>query len=212
MDKLDFKKRDKALYSGKVGRIDRLMVPPMNYLMIDGEGGPVGESYPPSLAALYGLSYGLKFLSKTECEKDFVVGPLQGLWWAEDMNTFITRQKDQWLWTMMIRQPEWLTQEHLEQVRAQTIAKNAKKKEPPTSETLLRKVRLESYDERDCVQVLHVGSYDDEGPILDKMHNEYIPEHGLKMHMKHHEIYLNDPRRIAPEKLKTVLRQPVTRL
>ncbi|MCF4099121.1 GyrI-like domain-containing protein [Maritalea mediterranea] len=209
MEKLDFKKRDKAYYAGKVGRFDRLEVPPMNYLMIDGEGGPVGESYPPSLAALYGLSYGLKFLSKTELEKDFVVGPLQGLWWAEDMNTFITRQKDQWLWTMMIRQPEWLTQDHLEQVRAQTIAKNAKKKEPPTSEALLRIVRLETYKEGDCVQVLHVGSYDDEGPILHKMHHEYIPEQGLKMYMKHHEIYLNDPRRVAPEKLKTILRQPV---
>lgn len=209
MDKLDFKKRDKAFYTGKVGRFDRLTVPPMKYLMIDGEGGPVSDSYPPSLAALYGLSYGLKFLSKTEFEKDFVVGPLQGLWWAEDMDTFITRQKDQWLWTMMIRQPDWLSDAQLEQVRGATIAKNAKKKDTPTSEDLLRKVRLETYEEGDCVQVLHVGSYDDEGPILDKMHHEYIPENGLQMHMKHHEIYLNDPRRVAPAKLKTILRQPV---
>ncbi|AVX03728.1 hypothetical protein MXMO3_01197 [Maritalea myrionectae] len=209
MEKLDFKKRDKPYYSGKVGRFDRIDVPPMNYLMIDGEGGPVGESYAPSIGALYSMSYGLKFLSKTELEKDYVVGPLQGLWWAEDMNTFIARQKDQWLWTMMIRQPEWLTKDHVEQVRTSAIAKNAGKKEPPTSEELLRKVRLETYHEGDCVQVLHVGSYDDEGPILHKMHHEFIPENGLKMHMKHHEIYLNDPRRVAPEKLKTVLRQPV---
>ncbi len=155
------------------------------------------------------MSYGLKFLSKTTVEKDHVVGPLQGLWWAKDMDSFLTRQKDQWFWTMMIRQPEWLTQEHLEQVRAQTIAKNAKKKEPPATEELLRKVRLETYHEGDCVQVLHVGSYDDEGPILHKMHHEFIPENGFQMHMKHHEIYLNDPRRMAPEKLKTILRQPV---
>lgn len=209
MDKLDFKKRDKALYSGKVGRLDRVEVPPMSYLMIDGEGGPVGESYVPSIAALYGLSYGLKFFSKTRLSRDYVVGPLEGLWWAEDMNTFLTREKDQWLWTMMIRQPEWLTKEHFGEVVEATVAKNAKKADAPTSEDLLRKVRLETYHEGDSVQVLHLGAYDDEGPILAKMHHEHIPENRLQMHLKHHEIYLSDPRKMAPEKLKTILRQPV---
>lgn len=211
MDKIDFKKTDKPFYSGKVGRFDIIDVPKLNYLMIDGDGGPVGESYPPSIAALYGVSYGLKFYSKQQLGKDYVVGPLQGLWWADDMNTFITREKHMWKWTMMIRQPDWITADAFADVLESVIAKNAKKKDAPTSETFLRSVRLEALTEGKCVQVLHVGSYDDEGPILQKMHNEFIPQNGLKMTGKHHEIYLGDPRKVAPEKLKTILRQPVAR-
>jgi len=116
--KTDFKRQNSKLYSGKVGRFDLVNVPPMNFLMIDGDGGPVGESYPPAIAALYALSYGMKFFSKIEMEKDYVVGPLEGLWWADDMNTVITREKDQWKWTMMIRQPDWLLREHLDQGQA----------------------------------------------------------------------------------------------
>lgn len=209
MDKIDFKKTDKPFYSGKVGRFDIIGVPKLNYLMIDGDGGPVSESYPPSIAALYGLSYGLKFYSKQQLGKDYVVGPLQGLWWADDMNTFITREKHMWKWTMMIRQPDWITADAFADVLESVVAKNAKKKDAPTSETFLRSVRLEALTEGKCVQVLHVGSYDDEGPILQKMHNEFIPQNGLKMTGKHHEIYLGDPRKVAPEKLKTILRQPV---
>ena len=211
MDKIDFKKTDKPFYSGKVGRFDIIEVPKLNYLMIDGDGGPVGESYPPSIAALYGLSYGLKFYSKQQLGKDYVVGPLQGLWWADDMNTFITREKHMWKWTMMIRQPDWITADAFADVLESVVAKNIKKKDAPTNETFLRSVRLEALTEGKCVQVLHVGSYDDEGPILQKMHNEFIPQNGLRMTGKHHEIYLGDPRKVAPEKLKTILRQPVAR-
>lgn len=208
-NKIDFKRQDSKLYTGKVERFDLIKVPPLNYLMIDGDGGPVGESYPPAIAALYGLSYGLKFFSKIELEKDYVVGPLEGLWWADDMATFVTREKSAWKWTMMIRQPDWLHGEHLDQVLETSIAKNGDKSDAPTDEATLRSVRLETFDEGDCVQVLHVGSYDDEGPILAKLHNEYIPQNKMKMIGKHHEIYLNDPRKVTPDKLKTILRQPV---
>jgi len=207
--KIDFKRQDAKLYSGKEERFDLVKVPPFKFLMIDGEGGPVGESYPLAIAALYGLSYGLKFFSKIELEKDYVVGPLEGLWWADDMKTFITREKSAWKWTMMIRQPDWLNGEHLDQVLEASIAKNGEKADAPTDEATLRAVRLETFDEGDCVQVLHVGSYDDEGPILAKLHNEHIPQNKMKMIGKHHEIYLNDPRKVTADKLKTILRQPV---
>lgn len=138
-----------------------------------------------------------------------MVGPLEGLWWADDMATFVTREKSAWKWTMMIRQPDWLHGEHLDQVLETSIAKNGDKSDAPTDEATLRSVRLETFDEGDCVQVLHVGSYDDEGPILAKLHNEYIPQNKMKMIGKHHEIYLNDPRKVTPDKLKTILRQPV---
>ncbi|MCZ4273544.1 GyrI-like domain-containing protein [Maritalea porphyrae] len=208
-NKIDFKRQDAKLYSGKVERFDLVKVPPMNYLMIDGDGGPGSESYPAAIAALYALSYGLKFFSKIEMEKDYVVGPLEGLWWADDMETFITREKDKWKWTMMIRQPDWLLGEHLDQVLETSIEKNGAKSDAPTDEATLRSVRLETLDEGDCVQVLHVGAYDDEGPVLAQMHNEYVPQNKMKMIGKHHEIYLNDPRKVTPDKLKTILRQPV---
>ena len=209
MTKLDFKKSEKQFYTGKVGRFDVIDVPEMNYLMIDGDGGPVGEKYPPSIAALYALSYGLKFMSKQTPHGDYVVGPLQGLWWADDMNTFITREKSAWKWTMMIRQPDWIDAEMLGAARESAIAKLKKKKDAATTEDYLQALRLERFAEGQCVQVLHVGSYDDEGPILEQMHHQYIPENGYQMRGIHHEIYLGDPRKTAPEKLKTILRQPI---
>ena len=134
-------------------------------------------------------------------EQDYTVPPLEGLWWAEDMATFVNREKSDWDWTMMIMTPDWITEEifnnAVEQVRQ---AKN-----PST----LGRIRLERYHEGLSVQIMHVGSYDDEGPVLTKMHSAFIPENGFVEHGKHHEIYLSDPRRVASEKLKTVLRQPV---
>jgi hypothetical protein len=130
------------------------------------------------------------------------VAPLEGLWWAEDMESFTTRRdKSQWDWTMMIVQPEWITQEMV----GQAIEAATKKKDLPA----LPKLRLETYHEGLCVQILHIGSYDDEGPTLHRTHHEFIPENGYEMVGKHHEIYLGDPRKMAPEKLKTVLRQPI---
>jgi len=200
MTKIDFKKTLKHLYRPKK-KFEMVDVPTCNYLVVDGDGGPVGQAYQDALAALYPVAYKLKFFSKIELEKDYVVPPLEGLWWADDMETFITREKSAWKWTMMIMTPDWITStmfaDAIEQVR--------KAKNP----VALDKVRLESYHEGLSVQIMHIGSYDDETPVLAELHNQYIPENGLVETGKHHEIYLSDPRRVAPEKLKTVLRQPV---
>lgn len=212
MQKTDFKKIDKALYSGKTGRFDLITVPEQSFLMIDGVGNPnTSAAYGRAVAALYGLSYGLKFHGKPR-GVDHVVPPLEGLWWADDMSDFVARDKDRWKWTMMIRQPDWVRATDLAQVLESVVVKTAKKKDAATDEATLRAVRLESFAEGVVVQVLHVGPYDDEGPVLEAMHKEFIPENGLKMRGLHHEIYLGDPRKVAPETLKTILRQPVTRI
>jgi len=170
--------------------------------MIDGHGDPnAAPEYQEAIEALYAVSYKVKFASKKKLDKDYVVPPLEGLWWAEDMESFTSkRDKSQWDWTMMIMQPEWITHEIVDQAIEQ-----AAEKELPA----LPKLRLETYHEGLCVQIMHHGSYDDEEPTLDKMHHEFIPQNGYKMAGKHHEIYLSDARKVAPEKLKTVLRQPV---
>ncbi len=201
MKKVDFKKTLKHLYTPKkvFATVD---VPEMQFVMVNGRGDPnTAQAYKDAIAALYAMAYKMKFMSKIDLERDYVVPPLEGLWWAEDMATFTTREKSEWEWTMMIMVPEWITAtiftDAIEQVR--------KAKNP----VALDKVRLESYHEGLSVQIMHIGSYDDEGPILAEMHSAYIPENGLVRRGKHHEIYLSDPRRVAPEKLKTVLRQPV---
>ena len=173
--------------------------------MVDGQGVPNPEltpAYQQALEALYGVSYKVKFASKKELEKDYVVPPLEGLWWAEDMTFFTTnRDKSKWQWRMMIMQPDWITQEMIEAGTA--VVK--KQKDLPA----LEKLRFETYEEGLSVQIMHVGAYDDEGPTLAKLHDKFMPENGFDFNGHHHEIYLSDPRRVAPEKLKTVLRQPV---
>lgn len=202
-DKVDFKKSMKALYAPPVGRFVEVEVPPLTYLMVDGSGDPnTAVSYRSALEWLYSVSYPLKFMSKKELGRDYAVMPLEGLWWADDMSTFISRRKDEWSWTMMILQPDWISREMVDAAVAKARAKLG---EPPAS------LRLETLEEGRCVQTMHVGSYDDEGPVLAKLHEEYLPEHGLKETGRHHEIYLGDPRKTPPEKLKTILRQPVQR-
>jgi hypothetical protein len=200
MTKIDFKKTLKHLYNPKK-KFTMVDVPDMQYLVVDGDGGPVGQAYHDAIAALYPMAYKLKFFSKVALQKDYVVPPLEGLWWADDMNTFITREKSAWKWTMMIMTPDWITTEMF----GDAIAQVRQAKNP----VALDKVRLESYHEGLSVQIMHIGSYDDETAVLAELHNRYIPENGLVETGKHHEIYISDPRRVAPEKLKTVLRQPV---
>ena len=202
MSKVDFKKTLKELYAPpkKFVVVD---VPEMQYLMADGHGDPnVAQEYQDVVEALYAVAYKIKFISKRQLEQDYVVPPLEGLWWADDMEAFSTaRDKSQWDWTMMIMTPDWITPE----IFADAVEQVRKGKNPAA----LDKVRLESYHEGTVVQIMHIGAYDDEAPTLEKMHNEFVPENGYEMVGKHHEIYLSDPRRVAPEKLKTVLRQPV---
>ena len=174
----------------------------MNYLMVDGEGGPAVESYQQAIEALYGLSFTVKFDVKKGVGPDYTVMPLEGLWWAKDMTAFSSDRKDEWQWKMMIMQPDHVTAKH---VNAAT--KQLREKKNPLA---LDKIRFESYHEGPSAQILHIGPYDDEGPTVAQMH-KFIDENGYQLHMKHHEIYLSDPRRSKPEKLKTVLRQPVTK-
>jgi hypothetical protein len=205
MSKVDFKKEYKVLFSPPREFV-LLEVPEMQFLMVDGHGDPnVAQEYQEAVEALYAVAYKIKFASKKQPGRDYVVPPLEGLWWAEDMGAFTTaRDKSKWDWTMMIMTPEWISQE----MYADAVEQVRQGKHPAA----LEKVRLERYNEGLSVQIMHIGSYDDEGPTLMKMHNEFLPENGYVENGKHHEIYLGDPRKLAPEKLKTVLRQPVRKL
>ncbi len=200
--KVDFKKTLDS-YKSRHGEFQVIDIPRMQYLMVDGHGDPnVSQEFTDALEALYPVAYKLKFASKLELGKDYVVPPLEGLWWSDDMKTFTSaRDKSQWDWTMMIMTPDWITSEMFEIAKQKASQKSTSKS--------LGKVRLEWLEEGRCVQTLHIGSYDDEGQVLAKIHDEFIPKQDLKMVKKHHEIYLSDFRKVDPSKLKTILRQPV---
>lgn len=202
MIKTDFKKTLDS-YQAKHGQLRILTVPPMQYLMINGHGDPnTSREFSDSVSALYPIAYKLKFASKINLGKDYVVMPLEGLWWSDDMETFTSaRDKSRWDWTMMIMQPDWITPTMF----AEAVQKAGEKVVPAR----LGDVRLETLDEGLSVQTLHVGSFDSEAEVLAKLHTEFIPSNNLKMAKKHHEIYLSDFRRVAPNKLRTILRQPV---
>ena len=204
MSKTDFKKEWKHLYRPSAKEFVVVDVPPMNFLMIDGHGDPnTAQEYQDAVEALYGVAYKLKFMSKKEKGMDYIVPPMEGLWWVENMEEFTTESKSAWDWTMMIMQPEWITQEMFEEALKQV----EKKKNPPA----LSRLRLAVYHEGLAVQIMHIGPYDAEAPTIARMHT-FIDENGYEPAGKHHEIYLGDPRKVAPEKLKTVLRQPVRKV
>jgi len=203
-EKIDYKANLKHLYAPSGKDFSLVEVPPLQFLMIDGRGDPNrAPEYVQAVEALYSLSYGLKFMSKKQLGKDYVVPPLEGLWWAEDWRAFVEGDRDAWQWTMMILQPEWIGVEMVEAAAREA----ARKKDLPA----LPKARLETFHEGLAVQILHVGPYSAEAPTLRRLHEEYLPSQGLEPTGKHHEIYLSDPNRTAPEKLKTILRQPVRR-
>lgn len=202
--KTDFKVLYKDFYGPKKGEFSQVKLPKLNYLMIDGKGDPnTSKDYVAAIETLYAVSYTLKFFSKNELDHDYTVPPLEGLWWADKdkMDAFVTAKKSDWKWTMMIMVPDWITK-----AQVKTAIAAAKAKKPEVRDDQLR---LESLTEGLCVQIMHIGPYSEEGPTLAKLHGEYMPEHGLTFNGKHHEIYLGDPRKTAPAKLKTVLRQPV---
>ena len=204
MSKTDFKKEWKHLYRPSAKEFAVVDVPPMNFLMIDGHGDPnTAQEYQDAVEALYGVAYKLKFMSKKEKGMDYIVPPMEGLWWVENMEEFTTENKSTWDWTMMIMQPEWITQEMFEEALKQV----EKKKNPPA----LSRLRLEVYHEGLAVQIMHIGPYDAEAPTIARMHT-FIDENGYEPTGKHHEIYLGDPRKVAPERLKTVLRQPIRKV
>jgi len=201
IEKIDFKKKLKDLYNPPKKDPVILDIPEMNFLMIDGIGDPnTAQLYKDSVSALYSLSYGLKFAVKRDQGIDYGVLPLEGLWWTEDMEDFSVDRKEDWLWTMMIMQPEYITPDLVEEIREEVT----RKKNPP----LIDDIRFEVYSEGVCVQLMHVGPYADEAPNIVRMH-EYACQQGYSLTGKHHEIYLKDPTRTAPERLLTILRQPI---
>lgn len=201
MTKTDFKKTLPS-YKAKHGHFEIIIVPPLQYLMLDGHGDPNAETFASAIETLYPLAYKLKFMSKQELGKDYVVPPLEALWTADNMAAYTTaRDKSQWDWTLLLMTPDWITSEQFDAARTVVATKK--------SLTRLSEVRLETLNESKCVQTLHIGSYDDEGPVLDRMHNEFMPANKLQFAGQHHEIYLSDFRKVAPDKLRTILRQPV---
>jgi hypothetical protein len=199
--RIDLTRQSKELYTA-AAEPGLVHVPEFRFLMVDGHGDPnTAAAYGQALEALYSVSYTLKFaLKRAPAPSDYRVMPLEGLWWVPDMRLFSIERKDDWDWTLMIRQPDEVDERLFEEAVQQAAAK----KRLPAAPLL----RLESFTEGAAAQVMHVGPYAEEGPTIQRLH-AFIAEQGLERAGKHHEIYLSDPRRSAPERLKTVIRQPV---
>ena len=197
--KLDWKKDLKSLYFPPANPVT-VDVPPLNYLMLDGHGDPnTSPQFQAVIEALFSLAYTLKFAIKKAEGVDYAVFPSEGLWWAGDMRAFTAGSKEDWDWTMMIAQPQVVTGDWVEQARREALRKKGN--------PLLEQVRFETYAEGYCAQLMHTGPFAEEGPNIARLH-AYINAQGGALRGKHHEIYLNDLRRTAPERLKTVIRQP----
>lgn len=202
MDKIDFKKTLKHLYNPPAKTVVEVVVPAMNFMMVDGKGDPNDQTiFQPRVEALYSVSYNLKFASKAQLGKDYTVMPLEGLWWVEGNLPVdpTTSDRSTWLWTLMVMQPDFITQAMFD-----TAVGEVRKKKNPA---LLEYCRFERYDEGRAAQTMHLGPFSDEKPTIDRVH-AYIDEQGGRFSKKHHEIYLSDIRKTAPDKLRTVIRQP----
>ncbi|MGG7604271.1 GyrI-like domain-containing protein [Massilia sp. BKSP1R2A-1] len=201
MAKIDFRRELKHLYRPRAKEVVQVDVPPLRFLMIDGEGDPnTSPAYARAVEALFSVSYTAKFmLKKGPAAIDYAVMPLEGLWWADDLSSFISNDRTQWKWTMMINQPDLVE----DSVIHAALAQVGEKKRLPALDAL----RLETFHEGRCAQVLHVGPFSEEGPTIARVH-AFIEERGA-LAGKHHEIYLSDIRRGDPSRWKTVIRQPM---
>ena len=196
-----FDPKKSPLYKAKRDKPALIEVPELQFLMVEGVGNPNDSTdFMNAIQALYGLVYTLKFTLKTETPpRLFSIGPLEGLWWADDMSAFKMEQREDWRWNAMLWVPEFVTQDDMDSAREQLVKKG---------KTVVDNVRLEKFTEGLCAQVMHIGPYADEAPTIEALH-AFIEESGHSLRGKHHEIYLGDPRRAAPEKLRTIIRQPV---
>ena len=202
--KLDLKKQFPELYNpSKEPHITE--IPEMMFFMVDGTGYPGNNPlYQEAMQLLYGASFTLKMSVMKPTGKDYVVPPLEGLWWADNMDEFTQGNREKWKWTMMIMQPDWITQDMINEA-----IKITEEKKPEISK-LLSNLRLERYLEGQAAQIMHIGPYSEEGSTVQKVHDFIIKEGGkFDGHSnKHHEIYLSDPRKANPATMKTVIRQP----
>lgn len=202
-DSYDIKKERRDLYAPGTDRFGIVDVPRLQFLMADGHGDPnTSADYRAVVEALFTASYAVRAAAKQELGRVHTVGPLEGLWSAEDLQAFHTRDKSAWDWTLMIVQPDWITPELVDTALERARAKKGL--------PALGLVRFEDLTEGLSVQVLHIGSYDDEAPTIARMHEEFMPAEGLVPRGRHHEIYLSDARRTEPSRLRTILRQPVS--
>jgi hypothetical protein len=200
LDKIDLKKELKQLYNPSAKEISVVDVPDMNFLLINGEGSPASPQYAQAMEALFGVAYTLKFMIKKQRGVDYGVLPLEGLWWMDDMTQFSAERKDEWKWTAMIMQPKYVTAEDVK-----LAIEQVKKKKNPAS---LPKLRFECFHEGKAAQIMYFGPYSGEASTIQKIH-AYIKASGHQLSGKHHEIYLNNPTTTSPEKLKTIIRQPM---
>ena len=200
MRKVDLKRELKHLYQPSAKEVVQVEVPAFRFLMIDGEGDPnTSVRYAEAVQALFSVSYTTKFMVKKRTQVDYAVMPLEGLWWADDMSAFVANDRSKWRWTMMIMQPEFVAS----QVVEESIAEVKRKKALPA----LSELRLETFIEGSCAQILHVGPFSEEGPTIQRVH-DFIAGRSM-LAGKHHEIYLSDVRRADPRKWRTIIRQPM---
>ena len=201
MHKLDLKKDLKQFYQASKGRVSVVDVPAFSFLMVDGQGDPnTSTAYAQAVQALFSVSYTAKFMLKRRADPiDYSVMPLEGLWWAEDMSVFSHQDKSRWKWTMMIMQPDFVSSAVLESAILEVRRKKAL--------AAVDRLRLESFAEGTCAQILHIGPFLEEGPTIERVHRFVGDQSALRG--KHHEIYLSDIRRAEPNRWKTIIRQPM---
>lgn len=200
VETIDVKKLYKALYNPPSKAPVLIEVPPLDYLMIDGQGDPNGAAFADATQALYSAAYTLKFMLQKQTGVKYSVPAMSALWWADNMEDFLNAHRDHWKWTAMIMQPVAITPEQM----SQAVADAGRKRDLPA----LSALRLERFAEGLAAQIMHIGPYSAEPPTIQRLH-AFIHERGYTLRGKHHEVYLSDPRRTAPEKMKTVIRQPV---
>ncbi len=199
--KIDYKKELKKLYNASKNEVEVIEAPKMNYIMIDGEGNPNETPwFAEAVSALFSTAYTIKFMIKKDAGIDYSVMPLEGLWWMDDMKEFTVENKHRWKWTLMIMQPEHVTEEIF--IKGLEAAKKKK------ANRAMDSLRFEAYEEGLSAQLLHIGPYTEEEPNIERIH-KFIDEKGYQKTGRHHEIYLSDANKTAPEKLKTILRQPI---
>ena len=199
--KLDLRRSLHDFYAPPAGDVELVAVPPMKYIMVDGSGEPNGAPFQQAVGAVYNLAYTLKFRSKKLEKRDYNVMALEGLWWAK--GRFDMAKRDSWLWTLMIVQPDFVT----DRMFAEALLEVREKKNPPGIE----RARLETFDEGLCAQTMHLGPYSTEPESVARLES-FAKARGYRMVGKHHEIYLGDPRRADPSKLRTIIRHPIERV
>ena len=200
MKTIDLKRSLKPYYAASASKPAIIDVPVLNTLMVDGTGDPNSPAFQEAVGSLYSVAYTLKFAFKKEKAIDYPVMALEGLWCADDLSAFASGRRDEWKWTIFIVVPDVVTGKDV----AEAIAAVKKKAKFPR----FPEVRFEKFAEGQAAQVMHIGPYAEEGPTIERLHR-FIADQGYRLRGRHHEVYFGDPRRAAPEKLKTIIRQPV---